>query len=294
MKKSKKSTSTNATKNNRPVVAICYDFDGTLCPGNMQEYGFIQKTGKNISEFWKEARELSKQQDVDQILAYMNIMIRKADQSEMKTTREAFRNWGKDVTFFPGVTEWFDRINKFGDSLNLEVEHFIVSSGLTEMIEGTSIATNFKKIYACSFRYDQNGVATWPAQAVNFTTKTQFLFRINKDVLDGDANKINEYVPNEQRRVPFSRMIYIGDGQTDIPCMKLVKDQGGFSIAVYPSHPKNLKDAAAKLLSDGRVNFCSVADYTEKSSLDDIMKAVIKRISAEVEIKNLQKKYNSR
>jgi len=263
----------------KPIVAICYDFDGTLSPGNMQEYGFFSGLGKEAGNFWNESSKLAQTNSADPILAYMNHMIEKAKIGNIGTTRNAFKDYGKSVELFKGVQDWFERVNEYGNILGIKVEHYIVSSGLKEMIDGSSIGRQFKKIYACSFIYDNNDAAKWPAVAVNYTTKTQFLFRINKGIEDDNDNtKINEYIPGDQRRVPFSRMIYIGDGLTDIPCMKLVKDKGGYSIAVYDSTRRNKKKETEKLLEDGRVNFVAVANYEKDSNMEKLVFAILDEI----------------
>ena len=150
------------------------------------------------------------------------------------------------------------------------------------MIMGTKIGKKFKSVFACTFMYDHNGVPFWPAVVVNFTTKTQFLFRINKGIDDiNDTAGVNKNIPESERRIPFSRMIYIGDGATDIPCMKLVKDKGGTSIAVYDPHKRKKRQESASLVSDSRVNYEACADYSEGKQIDSIVKAVIDKISAE-------------
>lgn len=266
-------------------VAICYDFDGTLSPGNMQEYGFfpgLKGQGKN---FWQEASSLAKESHADPILAYMRLMVLRANEGNLLITRKAFRDYGKSVKLYEGVNDWFKRINDYGKLKGLAIEHYIVSSGLKEMVEGSSVGKEFEKIYACSFIYDQHDVAKWPAVAVNYTTKTQFLFRINKGVEDDNDNKtINAFIPDSERPIPFSRMIYIGDGATDIPCMKLVKDKGGTSIAVYPPKTQKKHKEAEKLITDQRVNYISNADYTDGSRLDDIIKAVLDKIASEAKL----------
>ncbi|MDD5458110.1 MAG: HAD family hydrolase [Phycisphaerae bacterium] len=264
------------------VIAICYDFDGTLSPGNMQEYNYIPSLNIKPADFWSQAEQHAKDQDADAILAYMNLMLEKATRSSgVRVTRKAFVDYGEQVELFAGVPDWFDRITEYGKKNGAKVEHFIISSGIKEMIEGTKIARKFKKIYASSFMYDQHDVAYWPAHAINYTTKTQFLFRINKGLLDTwDNSKINSYVEKSKRPVPFTRMVYIGDGSTDIPCMKLVKDQGGYSIAVYKPSSRR-KKSAEKLLKEDRVNFVASADYTEGSSIDLQVKAVITKMLAE-------------
>ena len=263
-------------------VAICYDFDGTLSPKNMQEYDFFNALGNGAKKFWAEARALAKENNADEILAYMMLMIERAKNSKAKTTRSAFRDYGKGIELYPGVDTWFDRINQDGKQLGLAIHHYIISSGIKEMIEGSPIANKFKKIYACSFIYDQNDVAVWPAVAVNYTTKTQFIFRINKGIEDdNDHETINKFIPREERAIPFSRMIYLGDGSTDVPCMRLIKDLGGTSIAVYPPRSSKKHSAAEHLLNDGRVNFISQADYTAGARLHELVKIVIEKIAAD-------------
>lgn len=270
-------------------MAICYDFDGTLAAGNMQEYDYIPQLNMSSKKFWKEVQKRAREQKSDEILAYMGLMIEKANADRspngIKIKREDFTNYGKKVKFFLGVEKWFERINKVGKDSGISIEHYIISSGIREMIEGTSIAKHFKKIYASSFMYDQNGVAYWPALALNYTTKTQFLFRINKNYLDEwDNSEINAYKAKEERPVPFERIIYIGDGTTDIPCMRLVKDQRGYAIAVFQPGKSRAKACAARLLADGRVSFVAPADYREGKILERQIKSVIKKILADFEV----------
>ena len=210
-----------------PVVAIAYDFDGTLSPGNMHEHSFLPSIGMESNEFWRLAERLAKKHKADSVLTYMNLMLEKAKEAEVPVRRQDFKNHGKLIKLFTGVDKWFGHINSYGKKLGLKIEHYIISSGLREMIEGTRIADEFKSIYASSFKYDPNEVAEWPALAINFTTKTQYLFRINKGALDiCDEKRINAYVKMEDRPVPFKRIIFIGDGNTDIPCFSLVKNLG--------------------------------------------------------------------
>ena len=227
-------------KKSKPIVAIMYDFDKTLCTKDMQEYTFIPNVGLTPKDFWKESNQLAKDKKMDAILAYMYLMIEKAHVARVSIRRDEFVKMGKDLQFFPGVVDWFKRINKIGDELGLSIEHYIISSGLHEIIEGSSIYKEFKDVFACEYLYDENDIACWPKNAVNYTTKTQFLFRINKGVLDiSNDNDLNTYTPEDDRPVTFRNMIYIGDGLTDVPCMKLVKINGGYSIAVYQRGKKN-------------------------------------------------------
>ncbi|MFI3320994.1 MAG: HAD family hydrolase [Rikenellaceae bacterium] len=271
-------------------IAIIYDFDGTLAPGNMQEYDFIPAVGKKNEEFWCESTQLAEEQDGDPILAYMYRMIQAAKSGEKSLRREAFRESGSKVELFEGVVEWFSRINKYAAKKGLKIEHYINSSGIKEMIEGTKIAGEFKKIFACSFFYDVDGIAYWPSVVVNYTTKTQFLFKINKGIDSiSDNILINNYVPESERPIPFSRMIYIGDGYTDIPCMKLVKQMGGYSIAVYNSESQKKIDEISKLLDEGRVDYTAKADYTSKSKIDKIVHNIIDKIAAEANLEKISK-----
>jgi phosphoserine phosphatase len=264
----------------RPTIAICYDFDGTLSPGNMQEYDFIPQLKLKTKRFWDRVRSRAKTDGADEVLTYMCLMVQEARHAKVRIDRRAFLDFGKKVELFRGVADWFPRIDAYAKSNGVQVDHFIISSGLKEMIEGTSIAKHFKKIYASAFMYDQHDVADWPALAINYTTKTQFLFRINKGLLDvWDNSRINAYIPQNERPVPFKRMIFIGDGTTDIPCMRLVKEQGGYSVAVF--RPNTKRDNALQLLKEDRVNFVAPADYTEGHRLEKQVKAVIARIVAD-------------
>ena len=215
-------------KEDRPVLAICYDFDKTLSPDDMQAQGYIQSVGYDVKKFWDESNGLASANDMDNNLAYMWKMVQEA-QGVMVFNKEILAEYGSKVKLFDGVEDWFERIRTYGKKNNVIVEHYIISSGLKEMIEGTKMAKEgaFEKIYASSFYYNNRGVAIWPAQVINYTSKTQFLFRIEKGVLDVNDPGVNEYFPPEEIRVPFRNMVYIGDSDTDIPCMKLVNTYGG-------------------------------------------------------------------
>ena len=261
----------------KSVLALLYDFDKTLCTKDMQEYTFIPRVGMKPEEFWAESNGLAEKRKMDRILAYMYLMLRTADLAGLPIRREDFVALGKDLEFFPGVEDWFTRINKIGAEMNMEVEHYIISSGLREIIEGSKIYQYFREVFAFEFLYDANGVARWPKNAVNYTTKTQFLFRINKGVLDiSDDQTLNQYTPEDDRPIPFRNMVYIGDGFTDVPCMKLVKVNGGYSIAVYKPGEKQKVE---ELLLHNRVDFLVPADYRESSELDLLMRDIIRKIS---------------
>ena len=267
---------------NIPIVALIYDFDGTLSPGNMQEFGFIQAIGKKPGEFWQESDEIAIGQDASNILSYMKLMFDEAREAGIKLRRSDFKKFGKSIELFDGVKDWFRLVNAYGRSKGVKVEHYINSSGLAEMIEGTQIAKEFKRIFACSFLYNKAGEAEWPGVAVDYTAKTQFLFKINKGILSIRDNKlVNESQAEENKRIPFPHMIYFGDGETDVPCMKIVKMFGGHSIAVYNQKNIHKKDVAKTLFKQGRVNFITPAVYTKDSRTYRIVCAIIDKIKAD-------------
>ena len=262
-------------------MAIVYDFDGTLAPGNMQERQFIPDVGMTASEFWDEVDRLAQDHQADKILMYMHLMLKKAAENGVSVHLENFRERGKQVVFLQGVEDWFDRINSHSRNKGVRTSHYIVSSGNAEIIEGTDISSKLTRIYASKFMFNHNDVAEWPAQAVNFTTKTQYLFRINKGAEDlSDDTKINKYVKMEDRPVPFENMIYIGDGETDVPCFRLVKDLGGLAIAVYKPYTQNMRNRAEQFLDDERVHSVVPADYSEGKKLDKLVKSYIDLVAA--------------
>jgi 2-hydroxy-3-keto-5-methylthiopentenyl-1-phosphate phosphatase len=260
----------------KPVLALMYDFDCTLSPKDMQEYAFIPGLGMEADDFWKECQETMYRYKMDSILAYMWVMIR-ASRGKMLINHDTLRKLGESVQLFPGVKSWFHRVNSYAEKKGMKAEHYIISSGLKEIIEGTPIAGQFQEIYAASFCYDESGVPVWPAMAVNYTSKTQFLFRINKGVPDVTDNRgLNEYMPEDRRRVPFRNMIYIGDGLTDVPCMKLTKVNGGHSIAVYQED----KGEADQMILHGRVDFVIPADYSKGSEMEQAVFEIIDQTAA--------------
>lgn len=277
------------SKPQKPIIAIMYDFDKTLCTRDMQEYGFIPSLNMTSQEFWGEVGTLSKEKVMDPILAYLYHMLKKAQEKGLSITKDSLVSLGGDIQYYPGVEEWFERINEYGRENGVEIEHYVISSGIKEIIEGSTINKHFKKIYACEFLYDQNGKAVWPKLTVNYTNKTQFLFRINKGVLDvWEDEKLNAFVPEDERRVPFKNMIYIGDGLTDVPCMRLVKANNGQSIAVFN---KRKKEIAAQLLAENRVDFITEANYSKNSELDGIVKTIIEKIAVVEKLARLHDKH---
>lgn len=278
-------------KSNNPIVALIYDFDGTLAPGNMQEYSFIKAVGRETEEFWGHTHQMARTQDADGVLIYMLFMLEEAKRMGIPLTRNSLRKFGKDITFFKGVESWFKRIDDIGAQEGVIVEHYINSSGLLEILEGTKIAKEFKAMFASSYYYNKKGEAIWPAAAVNYTNKTQFLFKINKGILNiHDSEKINASVPEEEKRVYFSNMIYFGDGETDVPCMKLTRQLGGTSIAVYNPKQEKKKQIAELLLKQNRVNYICPADYSKGSLVEEIVTNIFRKIKAEEQLLRLKKR----
>jgi hypothetical protein len=275
-------------------MAIAYDFDGTLAPGNMQEHSFIPQLGLSVPNFWTEVKANASKQDMDEILAYMQMMLKKAAERNIPVRLSDIRNHGKDITFFPGVETWFGRLNTYAREKGIKLEHYIISSGLREMIDGTRIGKEFTYVFASGFSYNANNVAEWPALAVNYTNKTQYLFRINKGIQNSYDNKtINQFIPGEKRPIPFSNIAYIGDGETDIPCMKMLKYQGGTSVAVYNASKRktksrrSAKEIAEELIEHGRADYAFPADYTDGSRLDALIKGLIDRVAVNASIQGI-------
>ena len=261
----------------KPIIALLYDFDKTLCTQDMQNYAFIPSLGMTPEEFWREANGFGRQEHMDGILAYMYTMLRKSREKGLSFSRGDLVEMGRSIVLFPGVRDWFARINTFGESLGVEVEHYILSSGLREIIEGSGISHEFRKIYASEFYYDETGTPVWPKLDVNFTAKTQFVYRINKGVLDVANDKdLNASMPDDSKRIPFTNMIYVGDGLSDVPCMKMMRTYGGQAIAVYQPESRT---AVEELLARGRVDFIFPADYREGMGLDATVKNIIRKMA---------------
>lgn len=265
----------------KPIVALIYDFDKTLSPKDMQEYGYLPGIGMDPDRFWGLCADFARSNHTDSVLTYM-YMMKKMAQGELDLSRDKLKELGRDIEFFPGVETWFDRINRIGDENGVTVEHYIISSGLQEIIQGSAIGNKFKAVFAASFCYDENGQPLWPSTAVNYTNKTQYLFRINKGVFDVTNDRdLNAYMPEYLRRVPFTNMIYVGDGPTDVPCMKMTKQKGGYSIVV---HAPGRTDAADDMLLQGRADFSVEADYSEGSEMEQTVAMLMRRILATHEL----------
>ena len=274
-------------------ISICYDFDGTLIRGNMQENSFLPGVGQDPSEFWAKVGKHAKRHDMDEVLAYMHLMIEAARSADQPFNRQSLRDHGSRLDLFPGVATWFRRINQYCRVAGATVEHFVISSGLEEMIRGSEIAGEFRHVFASGFTYDANGVPVFAARSVNYTAKTQYLFRINKGILNSwDNQKINRYTPEEDRPRPFSRIIYIGDGETDVPAMKMVNHQGGYSIVVWPlkrgprmtREEMRKKEKAEQLVRENRAQFVAEADYEDGGPVHRVVTMLVRRIVGEYDL----------
>ena len=261
----------------KPIVALLYDFDKTLCTTDMEDYTFIPSLGMTPKEFWGIANSFGQKNHIDALLAYMYTMIQECRKREIRLDREYLVRCGREIKLFPGVRDWFSRINAFGESLGVTVEHYVLSSGLKEIIEGSGISHEFREIYACEFFYNEEGLASWPKLDVNFTNKTQFVYRINKGVLDvAEDQKLNDSMPDDSKRVLFTNMIYLGDGLSDVPCMKMMQAYGGQAIAVYQD---SNRPGVEELLRKGRVDFIFPADYSAGTALEATVKNIIRKMA---------------
>ena len=261
----------------RPIIAFLYDFDKTLCTTDMQDYAFIPSLGYTPGEFWGIANSFGWKNRMDGLLAYMYTMIDECRKKNIRLDRDYLVSCGRSIELFPGVKDWFARINAFGAQQGVQVEHYVLSSGLKEIIEGSGISHEFKEIYACEFLYNEDGLAYWPKLDVNFTNKTQFVYRINKGVLDIANDKdLNASMPDDSKRIPFTNMIYVGDGLSDVPCMKMMRAYGGQAVAVYQD---GNRPGVEDLLAKGRVDFIFPADYSEGTMLDTTMKNIIRKMA---------------
>ena len=261
----------------RPIIAFLYDFDKTLCTTDMQDYAFIPSLGYTPGEFWGIANSFGWKNRMDGLLAYMYTMIDECRKKNIRLDRDYLVSCGRSIELFPGVKDWFARINAFGAQQGVQVEHYVLSSGLKEIIEGSGISHEFKEIYACEFLYNEDGLAYWPNLDVNFTNKTQFVYRINKGVLDIANDKdLNASMPDDSKRIPFTNMIYVGDGLSDVPCMKMMRAYGGQAVAVYQD---GNRPGVEDLLAKGRVDFIFPADYSEGTMLDTTMKNIIRKMA---------------
>ena len=251
------------------TIALVYDFDGTLSPQPMQEYTLLPKLGITPKAFWSRVERESAETISERMLVYMRLVLELAQERQVKISRRDFRSMAKDIKYFPGVEEWFPRINAYVRKRSggkIKVAHYIISAGMKEILEGVSIRRHFRQIYASEYHFNFQGIATFPKVLITDTTKTQYLFRVNKGK-EALTESINEHMPEDERPIPFHNMIYLGDGMTDVPSMALTKKSGGHTIAVYPQRDRHDREVCVKLLKANRVDFIAQADYRPRSEL---------------------------
>jgi len=278
-------------KNRKPRMAICYDFDKTLSPDDMQTFTLIPSFNIDKDSFWAETGKLAHDNIMDNNLAWMFQLIKHSKFKDKSIKKEYFQAIGKDVKLYKGVDRWFDRMNDYAEKQGIILEHYIISSGLKEIIEGSAIADKFNRIYASSYYYSSDGIAEWPAQAVNYTNKTQFIFRIAKGIFEEYDESVNDSMPENELYIPYENIVYIGDSATDIPCMRLVKSKGGFSIGVYDPE-KDMRKKVYQLFNDGRINYYAPADYSSRGELMQYVKKIVDTVAAKEKMKTDQRILN--
>ena len=265
-------------------IAIVYDFDGTLSPQPMQEYTVLPSLRIAPKEFWNEVSREAKDSNSERMLVYMRLLLEKAESKSIHIGRKDLATLASNIVYFPGVETWFDRINDFvgvQGKGRTKVQHYIISAGMKEILDGISIKKYFSNIYASEYSFNHHGVATFPKQLITDTIKTQFLFRINKGKQKLSQN-INRHMPEHERPIPFSNIIYIGDGLTDVPSMTVTRLNGGQAIAVYKKNSVKGKKVCRELLAADRVHFIAPADYSQNSVLENRMKLLLKFVIASI------------
>ena len=275
-----------APKFDRKTIALVYDFDGTLSPRPMQEYAFLPQIGADAAAFWAESNALAKQTGADPLITYMHLMYRKAKEKGVRIDRADLVAQGRHVELYPGVEDWFDAIGAYvkshAQSHGVHLRHYLVSSGLTEIVEGTSIYRSFHNVFASEYWFEAYDLP-YPKRVITDTGKTQYLFRINKGVEDlGES--INQHMPEAARPIPFGNMVYFGDGDTDVPSMAVMRKNGGYAVAVYPAGKSKGRAKCVDLFKAGRCDFFAPADYRDGSDLFRRTCLLLDRILADIRV----------
>jgi len=275
-----------APKFDRKTIALVYDFDGTLSPRPMQEYAFLPQIGADAAAFWAESNALAKQTGADPLITYMHLMYRKAKEKGVRIDRADLVAQGRHVELYPGVEDWFDAIGAYvkshTQSHGVHLRHYLVSSGLTEIVEGTSIYRRFHNVFASEYWFEAYDLP-YPKRVITDTGKTQYLFRINKGVEDlGES--INQHMPEAARPIPFGNMVYFGDGDTDVPSMAVMRKNGGYAVAVYPAGKSKGRAKCVDLFKAGRCDFFAPADYRDGSDLFRRTCLLLDRILADIRV----------
>ncbi len=268
---------------NKKTIALVYDFDGTLSPKPMQEYTVLPKIGQKAKDFWAEVEQFAASHEADAMHIYMHLMYKKAKEAGIRIDRKDLVSLGAKVELFPGVKTWFDNIEEYvrlRAETGIELRHYMISSGLKEIIEGTHIYPRFHNVFASEYLFEAYDLP-FPKRVITDTNKTQFLFRINKGIEDLTLS-INSHMPEEERPIPFANMIYFGDGETDVPSMAVTRKNGGHAIAVYPK--RKSKKKCQTLYEAGRIDFFAAADYTRGSDLFGRTCLLLDKIMADIRV----------
>ncbi|MGE0386560.1 MAG: HAD family hydrolase [Gammaproteobacteria bacterium] len=266
------------------TIALVYDFDGTLTPQPMQNYTVLPSLGVDADTFWAEVNREVARTGGDQMLTYMRLLVETVEQNRKHVTREDLRRLATGIVYFPGVEGWFARINDYvrkASGGKVKVHHYLVSAGLREILEGVSIKREFERIYASQYFFDHHERATFPTVVINDTAKTQYLFRINKG-RERPGESINEYMPENERPIPFTHLLYIGDGMTDVPSMTVTKKNGGHAIAVHRPRDEHTLEVCRTLARGNRIDYFAPADYRAGRTLERRVRVILDLMLAHI------------
>lgn len=271
------------------IIALVYDFDETLSPKAMQEYTILDEIGITGKEFWESSSKEARKNKADSMLTYMRLIIEKATEKKIPLTKKLLTSLGKKVEYFKGVENyWFDAIDAYVKEKSagqVKVEHYVISAGNREILEGVSIFKKFTEVYASEYFFDFRKQATFVNRVITDTTKTQYIYRINKGVLD-TSKSVNDHMPKAKRRIPFENIIYYGDGDSDVPCMALTKGSGGSSVAVYKPNSAKKIEKCKQLLKADRIDFYAPADYRAGKKLEEKTRLILDKMIAGIVYKN--------
>jgi hypothetical protein len=265
------------------TIAVVYDYDQTLSPTYMQDEVLFPAYGIDPARFWKKSQQLVRDEGWESELAYLKTLL---DSLPMDPpTNEDLVRLGANLKFYPGLPEMFGELNSLLNdahhAIGIRIEHYILSSGMKALIDGSALKPFVKEIFGCEFATDSHGRITFPKRVISHTQKTQYLFRINKGLLDLSQD-VNDHMPQELRPVPFPNMIYVGDGPTDVPCFTVMKQFGGQSIAVYnPNDPtlNSFRKCYQLSAHANRIKHIAPSDYRSGSHLRLILDEMIREIA---------------
>ena len=269
------------------TIAIVYDYEQTLSPNYMQEEVLFPAFGIDARRFWKKCQELVANESYDHELAYMRVMLEYLEID--RPTNARLSELGQKLQFYPGLPEMFDDFNTHlltpqHEAHGIRVEHYIISSGLKALIDGSRVAPYVKAIFGCEFAEDAQGRITFPKRVISHTQKTQYLFRINKGLLELSED-VNDHMPAELRPVPFEHMIYVGDGPTDVPCFAVVRQNGGQAIAVYNPDDEtrsSFKKCYQLASNANRVRHIAPADFRAGSHLRLLLEQMVEDVATRI------------